>query len=330
MLEQYVPQEPGREQPNDPRRQDASPTLYAPPTGQSGQPGQLGSPGQFGQQQWQMPPTAWYAQAPMTPQAPMPPQAPAQGPYTGAAFPQVYPPNGYGAPQPYGMPTAPQPPRKRSGALIGVILLVVIVVILGGGAAFALSHKGGTSGTSTTTKQTGGTTVLYSNALTGNETSWLTTDGCSPESDGFHVTADISCFAPTATLSDFSMTVTAQAVGADTSKPYGVTFRSAEVANEQIGNTYVLLIANDGSWTLAKIVDNNVTTLKGSSTASTAIHTDGSANVITVTMRGTHMTASVNGTLIASADDSDIASGLVGIQGYAGGEAVFTNLTITN
>jgi hypothetical protein len=212
-----------------------------------------------------------------------------------------------------------------------IIAVVAAIVLIGGaGAAYGLTHGGGTSSTANGTPTNGTPTVapIYASSLTGNLSGWPTGDGCSPEADGFHVTADISCFAPTNNLTDFEMKVTEKTLNSDTTKLYGVTFRSSEGAGQAIGNTYVFLISGDGNWVLAKIVGGNATSLAQSASPNVAISASGT-NLIDVSMRGTHIVAMVNGTQIAAVDDGDVASGQCGLQGSDGGEAVFTNLTIT-
>ncbi len=268
------------------------------------------------------PPSAPYGQ-PGYPQAPQPgyPQQGYEQPhYQQAGYPQA-PQPGYSQPQPgmpmYAPPGMPggtpfQPAKKRSRLPVIIISVVILVVVVAGVAIYsALSPD------------------IYSNALTGDVTGWPSRDGCVPASDGYHVKADVSCFAPTDDISDFDMTVTAKAVGTDTTQPYGVTFRSATAANDKIGDTYVFLIANDGSWALAKIINGNATALGQSTSADAAIHQDGSANTIDVKDKGKTITVKVNGTQIISVDDASLSKGLIGLQGFDGGEAVFTNLKIS-
>jgi hypothetical protein len=316
MSQQWPPQQPSQGQPYEP---------YGQQPGQYGQYGPPTQPGQYSQQQWQQ----------GQPGGPGYQQPPNPLPYGGAPYPQGYPAPGSGAPPPYGMPPAPQQPRSRAGLIMGII---VILAVLAGGTAFAVTRLGGkttaATGTPTVTTTTGPTAtptvaVIYTSPLFGNVAGWPSRDGCSPQSDGYHVKADVSCFAPTSAISNFSMTVTGQAVGTDTSQPYGVTFRSAQAANDQIGDTYVFLIANDGSWALAKLISGSTISLGKSTTASGAIHPDGSANIISVVANGSHITVSVNGTQITAIDDSSLSSGFVGLQGFDGGEAIFTDLTIT-
>ncbi len=319
MSQQWPPQQPGEGQPYDP---------YTQQPGQYGQYGPYTQPrqqGQTGEQpQWSQG-GAGYPPAPTYPPSP----------YGSPTYPQGYPTGGYGAPPPYGMPPAPRQPRSRVGLIVGII---AVILVLGGGAAYALTRNGGTTtaatGTPTATPTTAPTATpavatIYSSPLTGDVTGWPSRDGCAPAADGYHVKADVSCFAPTSNLTDFDLTVTGQAVGKDTSQPYGVTFRSAQAANDKIGDTYVVLIANSGNWALAKIVGGSATALGQSSSPSAAIHQDGSANTIEVKDRGTTITVLVNGTQIVSLSDSSLTNGLIGLQGYDGGEAVFTNLTIT-
>ncbi len=283
------------------------------------------------------PPTNPYGQpgSPTTPQPVYPPEGypqqgypqqgyPQQG-YPQPGYPQApqpgYPQPTYGQPQP-GQPMYPQPgmpgaspfqPAKKRNPLPRIIAAVVILLVIVGAvvAVSALNPE------------------IYSNSLTGDVSGWPSREGCVPGSDGYHVKADVSCFAPTDDISDFDLTVTAKAVGTDKSQPYGVTFRSKQPANDQIGDTYVFLIANDGSWALAKVIGGNATSLGQSTTADPTIHQDGSANTIEVHAKGTSLTVKVNGTQIVSKDDSALSKGLIGLQGFDGGEALFTNIKIT-
>jgi cytoskeletal protein RodZ len=62
-----------------------------------------------------------------------PPPFPAPAGYGGPGF----PPNGYGAPAGFG----PQPPKKRTGAIVGSIVAVLVLAGLGVGAFFLFSTK---------------------------------------------------------------------------------------------------------------------------------------------------------------------------------------------
>jgi hypothetical protein len=308
MSNPYNPQGPNNPYGEQPNPYGNQPNPYGqPPTNPYGQPG---------------PST--------TPQSGYPPQGYPQSGYPQQGYPQQgypqapqpgYPQPAYGQPQPgmpmYAPPGAPggspfQPAKKRNPIRAIIIAVVVLLVVVGGAAIYSSLNPD-----------------IYSNSLTGDVSGWPSRDGCVPGSDGYHVKADVSCFAPTDTLSDFDMTVTVKAIGADKTQPYGVTFRSKEAANDQIGDTYVVLIANDGSWALAKIIGGNATALSQSTTADAAIHQDGSPNTIEVRAKGTSLTVKVNGTQIVSKDDAALSKGLVGLQGFDGGEALFTNLKIT-
>ena len=305
MSNPYDPQQPTNPygQPSNPYGQPPANPYGQPPNPYEQPPNPYGQPQQgypqpgYPQQDYPQPgyPQPGYPQAP---QAPQPGYPQASQPST----PMYAPP---------GMPGGtPFQPAKRSNPLPRILIAVVVILVIVGAIAVYEATK----------------TEIYSSALTGSVTDWPTGQGCSPQSDGYHVTADISCFAPTGSLTDFDLTVTAKNVG-DASMAYGVTFRGATSSNEQISNTYVFLIKDDGSWALAKIVSGSATVLTQSSASSTAIQA-GSANTIEVKMKGTQITASVNGTQITTADDSAIASGEIGLQGSAGGDIVFTNIKI--
>lgn len=237
----------------------------------------------------------------------------------------------------WGGPPAPfEQPKKNTGLIVGLVVALLLVLVAGGTAAFVLSRGGAStpSGQVTpqptataTTPATPALAVIYQNSLKGSPANWLKGSGCSPQADGIHVTADISCLAPTQDLTDFTLTVTAKEISGDASKLYGVTFRvSNKVGTSTVGNTYIFLMSNDGNWIFAKEINGAPTPL-GQAT-STAIHIG--ANIIGVVAKGTQLSVSVNGTQLTSVSDSAIAKGKCGLQGITGGHVVFTDLTITH
>lgn len=267
-----------------------------------------------------------------------------------ATLPGYGPSQNPGAPV-FGEPYAPMPPdNKREGGRAGLIAGLILAVLLVFGASayalVALAGKGATtlasvpraSGTATVaaTSTVAATATpspaatpsgtIYASALKGSVFGWPDRSGCAPSPDGYHVQADVSCFAPTGDLGDFDLRVTAQQISGDPANPYGVTFRGDVTSTSTgINNIYAFFIASNGRWYFFKFQGGQPTLIQQGS--SQAINGSG-ANVIGVRAQGSHFSLTVNGTTLADTYDGSIAKGKCGLQGYAGSDIRFTDLSI--
>lgn len=291
---------------------------------------------------------------PIPPQMPMDPfpgyGAPPSGSLYGPDMPPsyspyppypTYPP--YGAPAPGTTPLAPYPawapappaPPSRNGVLVSVFILLVVAFVAASGTAvyLALGRQSSPSAsapsvaaTATATAAATATpryTVLFQDPMTSNINGWTDNSYCHFASDGYHVT-DRVCYAPTGSVSDFDLTISARQVKGSTTIPYGVVFRRTSR-----GNYYVFQIDSSGRWDVLLIANNSASDLI-SGAQNPAMH-DGPnvTNVLEVRASGAHFTFYINATYVSQMTDSTYASGLCGVLVYQNAEAVFTNLTIS-
>jgi hypothetical protein len=260
--------------------------------------------------------------------------------------PPSYQPYGYAAPPTYPSP-APYPPQfayaptqqpsltnRVSWPAVAVVAIVALALLaaLAGGAALYLARSGTTGHASaptatalTTPTATLPSGVVYSSTLTGNVTDWPNGGGCTPESDGYHITAGVACYPNLADQSDVTLTVTVMQLSGDQSQTYGVSFRRVSQSNR-----YFFDIDSNGEWGFGKSV-NGTDTFIIDATTNAAIQTGQNAsNTLQVQASGSHFTFFVNGTQVGQGDDSTYASGKWGLEGSNNIEVVFTNITITN
>ncbi len=299
-------------------------------------------------------PRAFYQPTAAYPAVPPPYEPPQYGTQGGpsATIPGYGPTQAAGAPMYGSEPFSPIPSRRNRGGGRAALIagLVVAVLAVFGASAYALvalAGKGTTTHTSSprasgTAASSASATVLatatpsatatpaeaaiYASSLKGQVFGWPDRSGCTPSADGYHVQADVSCFAPTGDQGDFNLRVTAQQVSGDPGNPFGVTFRGdVNSTSTGINNIYAFFIAGNGHWYFFKFLGGQPTLIQQGS--SQAISGSG-ANVLGVRAQGTHFTLAVNGTTVASADDGSISSGKFGLQGFSGSDIRFTDLSI--
>lgn len=259
------------------------------------------------------PPTP-YGQ-PAAPSQPMYPPAPGTYP---PPNPQMYAPPSqpmYAQP-PQGMPGMPpggtpfQPPKRGMAPLVRVLIGVVVVVVVIAGIAFASGLLQGNS--------------VYSSALTGNVSDWPSDGGCSPQSDGYHITAAVICYPDLAEQGDVTLSVQAKQISGESTVAYGVAFRRASK-----GNYYFFGVDGNGKWIVQKVVNDEGTRLVDF-TANAAINSGlDQINTLKVAAKGAHFTFFANGAQLGSIDDSTFGSGKWGLAGEDGIEVVFTTIAIT-
>jgi hypothetical protein len=170
-------------------------------------------------------------------------------------------------------------------------------------------------------------TVLFDDPLTSNVNGWFNGNQCSFKSDGYHINANVVCFAPVNTPADADVSVQASQSSGSLQQGYGLVVR-ASVSNN-ILNDYALVIDGAGDWAFFKDA-GSTSTMIVPFRANSAIHAGTSAtNTLEVRMRGAHFGLFINGMSVGQADDSTFAAGDTGLAGGSGIEVVYTNFKIT-
>ncbi|HEV2457135.1 MAG TPA: hypothetical protein VGS80_02135 [Ktedonobacterales bacterium] len=293
--------QPPTPMPNSGQEQPSTP--FGPPTPNYGQPpaptyGQPQAPNPYGQD---------ITQSYTPPFAGQPAQQPAP-PYGQAAPPSPWPVAGGG--KPGGSPFTPARPRRAGGAIARVVGAVIVLAVIVVGALVYNAVKGDT---------------VYSSALTGTVRDWPNTGGCSPESDGYHITAGVACYPDLADQNDVTLTVAVKQLSGDQGQPYGVSFRRVSQ-----GNRYFFDIDSNGEWGFGKSVSSTDSFIVDATT-NAAIHTGlNASNTLQVQAKGSHFTFFVNGTQVGQGDDATYVSGKWGLEGANNIEVMFNNITITN
>ena len=254
------------------------------------------------------PPANPYGQPgyPATPQSAYPPQG-----YPQPAYPpqQGYPQPGTPMYAPQATPAGtPFKPAKKANPLLRLIVIVVVLGLFFGGIAVYSALK----------------TDLYSSALTGSVSDWPSENGCTPKSDGFHITASIACYPDTDPAGDVKISVVAKQLTGDTVGGFGIALRRASE-----GSNYVFTIDAAGEWSFGKAASGTITDIDAPK-ADPAIHSGLNAtNTLEVDAKGTHFNLFVNGTKVGSLDDSTYSSGQFGLIGSDSTDVVFTNYKVT-
>jgi hypothetical protein len=171
------------------------------------------------------------------------------------------------------------------------------------------------------------TNVIFNDPLNSNANNWYEGSGCSFGSDGFHINADVSCYAPTSTPDDADVIVQTHQISGSLQQGYGLVTRAA---SDSSGNFmgYSFLIDGVGHWAIFKDVAATTTKLVDF-TPSSAIHTGlNASNTLEVRMRGPQFYFLVNGSPVGHVSDTAFGSGHSGLTGSSGAEVVFTNFQI--
>ncbi|HEU5438303.1 MAG TPA: hypothetical protein VFU88_03350 [Ktedonobacterales bacterium] len=166
--------------------------------------------------------------------------------------------------------------------------------------------------------------TLYTSPLTGTVSDWPSGDGCSPQDNGFHITAYVGCYAPVRLPPDVTLSVQVKQISGATNLAYGISFR-AEAAN----NHYFFGVDSKGKWLAGEVFNGDFQVLVDW-TPNSAIHVGlNQVNTLTVKAKGTHFTFYVNSTQVGTMDDWRDVFGGWGLTGEDGIEVVFTNIAIT-
>jgi hypothetical protein len=271
---------------------------------------------------------------------PAPPSMPGYGQPAGPSRP-VYGYPGYGQPAGPSVPMYPpaspwaQPPKRRTGLIVGVVTVVVLVAALIGGGALYLAKSGaGTAGgvpaATTAPTATPVPTVVYENSLLSPTLGWRN-DGthCAFKSDGYHIFGAYECFSPAGDQTDATIEVQVKQAAGPTTGLYGIAFR----ADTKTGDEYFFGIDSASEWVFGKVANNKGSSISGI-TSNGAIHAGlNKTNVLEIVSRGSHFVFFVNGTQIGEGDDGTYASGAYGLAGdQVDGQnldVVFTHLKIT-
>lgn len=169
--------------------------------------------------------------------------------------------------------------------------------------------------------------VIYKNALTAQAAGWATAPECQFTGQGLSVRPGggqaYICLAPTASLSDVSVTVTVQQMSGSPAQAYGIAFRHTAPKN------YVFFgIDGYGHFTFTAVV-NDISHTIIPFTASPAIHTGPHAtNQLQAIAKGEVVTLFVNSKAVGQATFSGFPAGTVGLRGINDGEVVFQQLSI--
>jgi len=172
-----------------------------------------------------------------------------------------------------------------------------------------------------------GTPTLYSNALTTPTSGWANGPECSFTPGGLVVKPNggqaYICLAPTAPLTDASITVTVRETSGSMNHAYGIAFRHAAPKSY-----YFFGIDGRGRFTFTVVV-NDVSHTVIPFTPATAIRTGTNAtNQLQVVAKGTIVTCLVNGKAVGQATVSTFSNGSVGLRGINDGTVVFQQLSV--
>ena len=169
--------------------------------------------------------------------------------------------------------------------------------------------------------------MLYSNALTAPATGWVNGPECGFTGGGLVVRPNggqaYICLAPTAPLTDVSVTVTVQQTSGPSTHAFGIALRHAAP-----GNYYFFGIDGRGRFTFTTVV-NDVSYSVIPFTAKTVIHSGVNAtNRLQVIAKGQFITLLVNGVPVGQATLTTFSSGVVGLRGINNGEVTYQQLSI--
>jgi hypothetical protein len=193
-----------------------------------------------------------------------------------------------------------------------LVAAIVIMALVGVSAALlisALQSKGATPPT----------TSVYHQTLTAPAADWPNSGACQFTASGYEVSGPSACFYDGQDVRDATVSVTMTRTSDDAGPAAGLAFRRTGP-----GAFYTFEIDGAGDWAIYK----RGTVLQQGDSA--AIKTSaGAKNTLQAQMKGGHFAFSINGELVAEADDTAFATGKVGLTGYTGLKVVYTDFTIT-
>ena len=168
---------------------------------------------------------------------------------------------------------------------------------------------------------------IYKNALTTQAPGWATGQECVFTGNGLAVRPNggqaYICLAPTASLTDASITVTVHQTSGPSTHAFGIAFRHSAPKSyyffgiDGLGHFLLTVVVNDVSHTVIPF------------TSKAAIHTGSNAsNQLQAIAKGQAITLLVNGTPVGQATLSTFPGGTVGLRGINDGEVIFQQLSI--
>jgi hypothetical protein len=238
------------------------------------------------------------------------------------------------------LPGQPQPPKRRTGLLIGS-LLAVVVILAGATIGFALLESSRQSppiaaatATAAGPAATATPTVIYSNTFASSADGWSSDQNCFLGPSGYHVIAAV-CLAPPPldSVTDADISVQAEQTSGDTSQPYGIAFRHAgtdkryDFMIDAAGDWWLEICTGESSDSSANC--HNLTTPALASNIHSGLNT---FNSLEADFQGSQFTFFINGSEVGTASDSTYSAGGIGLAGgFAGASAVFVfqNLSVT-
>ncbi|WIG59456.1 MAG: hypothetical protein OJF49_002203 [Ktedonobacterales bacterium] len=241
--------------------------------------------------------------------------------------------------------------KKRSKRVLwGLVALALIVAVLGTGSIFYANRGHGTPGgnanlvvdvptatllpTATATPKPTATSgpqvvTILDDALTASSHSsgWYTDSrNAFFTSDGYHIANGYISYAPIENQSNFNLAVQTRQVAGKANVSYFIQFDAVAKSTKK----YEFGIDSLGKFYLS---GPGYTIIP--STQIAAIHTGfGAVNTLGVSVTGSHIVLFINGIQVGNANDSGLASGLIGLgvedrPGNGPMEVVFSNLKIT-
>jgi hypothetical protein len=171
------------------------------------------------------------------------------------------------------------------------------------------------------------TNISFDDPLTANINGWFEGNGCSFLSDGYHVTGDVSCFAPTRTPDDADVVVQARQVDGSLQQGYGLVTRASFDSSGHFTG-YSFIIDGLGHWAVFKD-DSGASGKLIDFTPSTAIHAGlNASNLLEVRMRGPDFYFFANGTLLSHVSNWAFSAGKSGVTGSSNSDVIFSDFQI--
>lgn len=282
-------------------------------------------------------PSNSFAQAPLTP--PSPPMGGLQP----------------GGPNGYSPETFTQPSGKKRGPKIGLIIAIValLIVVVGGGLFAYLSLKQASNSTTQTTAHATATPTprdhpLFTDPFTDNKNGWDTSSqeglfsvkigggSLALEDDNHRLLWEL--VPSTQHFSDFYITVDANLSKGSQSNGYGIYIRGSLNQNNELATYYRFELYGDGTFAVFKGVVDATGASKNSTlvdyTLNSAILKQGQTNHVAINAKGSTMTFTVNGQVLAKVTDNTYTSGSIALfvsnfpNTPPGAQATFSNLAI--
>lgn len=154
---------------------------------------------------------------------------------------------------------------------------------------------------------------------------WPTSNAVYFASDGYHVqNADV--ITPVPVQGSCNVTVTIKAISA----PAGVGLALRFSGSISSPRTYLYLIYPSPSYGGAIVVVDTASGARLLKTQSSALHTGANAvNIVGAQINGSHLTFTVNGTIVGSITNAELRSGQIAFWEEQGGNLVYSNLLVT-